>query len=204
MFADKAEWPNFMAANNDSVDPGFPSFVSDQVDSAIKYVENIRANLYPGYMWDYTQGKPMFSWLWPLPYLPYSNTTLQSAGTDGYALGDLNAYPSQLAQWEAAGGLATNVRKTPNVVPSEFNLSQNYPNPFNPSTNIQVSLKQPGQMSLKIYNVLGQLVKVVDQGYRSAGQYDFSVNMSTFSSGVYFYTLHQGSNMITKKMLLLK
>ncbi len=204
MFNDKADWPNFMAANNDSVDPGFPSFVSDQIDSAIKYVEDIRANLYPNYMWDYTNGQPLFSWIWPIPYLTYSNTALQTAGTDGYALGDLNAYPTQLAKWQAAGGLATNVKKVTNEVPSGFKLSQNYPNPFNPSTDIQVSLKQAGVMSLEIYNVLGQLVKVVAQGYKPAGVYQYNVKMDNFSSGVYFYTLQQGSNIMTKKMLLLK
>jgi len=85
-----------------------------------------------------------------------------------------------------------------------FDLSQNYPNPFNPSTDVKVSLKQSGGMSLKIYNVLGQLVKVVDQGYRAAGVYVYNVTMDNLSSGVYFYTLQQGSNTMTKKMLLLK
>jgi hypothetical protein len=204
MFTDKTEWPQFVAENNDSVDPGFPSFVSDQVDSAIKYVLNIRSNLYPNYMWDYTNGKPLFSWLWPLPELTYSNTSLQHAGTDGYALGDLNAYPSQLAAWKAAGGMALGVTKVPNTIPQSFALSQNYPNPFNPTTDIKVSLRKAGVISLDVYNVLGQLVKVVDQGYKPAGEYIYNVNMDAFASGVYFYRLQQGANSMTRKMLLLK
>jgi len=59
-------------------------------------------------------------------------------------------------------------------------------------------------MSLTIYNVLGQVVKVVDQGYKPAGQYIYNLNMDNFASGVYFYTLRQGMNSITRKMLLLK
>ncbi len=204
MFTDKAEWPNFISANNDSVDPGFPSFVSSQIDSAIKYVLDIRANAYPNYMWDYTNGKPLFSWLWPLPELTYSNTSLQHAGTDGYALGDLNAFPSQLAAWKAAGGLALGVQKVPNTIPQSFALSQNYPNPFNPTTEIKVSLKQAGVVNLDVYNVLGQLVKVVDNGYKPAGEYVYNVNMDAFASGVYFYRLQEGANSITRKMLLLK
>ena len=204
MFNNKTNWPMFVAANNDSVDPGFPSFVSDQIDSALKYVLNIRANKYPNYMWDYTKGQPLFSWLWPLPELSYSNTTLQTAGTDGFALGDLNAFPSQLAAWKAAGGLALGVQKVPNAIPQTFALSQNYPNPFNPTTDIKVSLKQAGEMNLTVYNVLGQVVQVVDQGYKPAGEYIYNVNMDRFASGVYFYTLRQGTNSITKKMLLLK
>lgn len=205
MFANKTKYPGFSMANNDSVNPGFPSFVSDQIDSAIQYVLGIRTGTSNGYMWDYTDGQPMFSWLWPLPDLSYSNTTLQKAGTDGYALGDLNFYPSQLAQWKAAGGVGVlGVKQQSHAVPTSFSLSQNYPNPFNPATEIKVSLKKAGMMSLKVYNVLGQLVKVVEQGYKPAGAYTYNVDMSSFASGVYFYTLREGTNAITKKMLLLK
>jgi ribulose bisphosphate carboxylase small subunit len=59
-------------------------------------------------------------------------------------------------------------------------------------------------MSLTVYTVLGQVVQVVDQGYKPAGEYIYNVNMDRFASGVYFYTLRQGTNSITKKMLLLK
>jgi Secretion system C-terminal sorting domain len=91
-----------------------------------------------------------------------------------------------------------------NVI-SKFQLSQNYPNPFNPSTNISYSLKESGRASLQIYNVLGELVMTVDQGYRQGGQtYSFNINMDHLSSGIYFYTLREGSNIMTKKMVLLK
>lgn len=206
MFANKTEFPGFYQAGNDSVNPGFQSFVSDQIDSAIQYVLGIRTSTSNGYMWDYlpAAGHPMFEWLWPVPDLSYSNTALQKAGTDGYALGDLNFYPTQKAAWLKAGGLQTGVQKSKTAVPESFSLSQNYPNPFNPATEIKVNLKKAGVMSLKIYNVLGQLVKVVDQGYKPAGAHFYNVDMSKFASGVYFYTLREGTNAITKKMLLLK
>ncbi len=89
-------------------------------------------------------------------------------------------------------------------VPRKFSLGQNYPNPFNPSTDITFSLDRPGDMSLDIYNILGQLVNRVASGYKSAGSYSYDVNMDAFASGVYFYTLRQGANVITRKMLLLK
>jgi len=85
-----------------------------------------------------------------------------------------------------------------------FNLYQNYPNPFNPSTTIKVSLSHGGVMSLKIYNILGQLVKVVDDSYKSAGEYVYHVNMDKFGSGVYFYVLQQGNSVLSRRMLLLK
>ncbi len=86
----------------------------------------------------------------------------------------------------------------------KFYLSDNYPNPFNPSTTISITLARSGMMSLKIYNVLGQLVKVVTQGDKAPGVYTCHVYMDNLASGVYFYTLEQGSNVMTKKMLLLK
>jgi Secretion system C-terminal sorting domain/Glycosyl hydrolase family 79 C-terminal beta domain len=88
--------------------------------------------------------------------------------------------------------------------PSGFSLRQNFPNPFNPSTAISFNLNHAGVISLRIYNVLGQLIDIIAQGYKTAGEYTYTVNMKGFSSGLYFYTLRQGTNQITKKMLLLQ
>ena len=216
MFSDHTMWPNLVAANNDSVDPGFsPSLVSAGTDSLVEYMYMLWTkgtagsfrpipyltdplNVYASVPqnWATTQG-------YPVPEnLSYTNGTLQSAGTDGFALGDLNWYPKQLALWEA--NLPNAVKSKGPQVPAKFDLSQNYPNPFNPSTDIKVTLNNAGVMSLKIYNVLGQLVDVVAQGYKPAGSYSYNVNMDRFASGVYFYSLRQGSNVLTKKMLLLK
>jgi hypothetical protein len=90
------------------------------------------------------------------------------------------------------------------LIPTSCELSNNYPNPFNPSTTIKAGISYAGVMSLRIYNVLGQLVKVVDEGYKPAGNYSYNVNMDNFAGGVYFYTLREGASAITKKMLLLK
>ena len=89
-------------------------------------------------------------------------------------------------------------------VPKEYTLRQNYPNPFNPSTVIEISLPHNGTTTLNVYNVLGQLVKTIENGEMAAGNYDFTISMDKFASGVYFYTLRQGSNSMTKKMILLK
>jgi len=90
-----------------------------------------------------------------------------------------------------------------NAVPDKFTLSQNYPNPFNPSTVIKVGLKQSGNVSLKIYNVLGEVVDIIHNGYINAGSYSYTVNMDRFASGVYFYSLREGANVLTRKMMLL-
>jgi Secretion system C-terminal sorting domain len=201
MFANSSAWPGLHEANNDTVDdPGFASSVTSQEDSLIEYVRLTRTGGLSTYLWDYNPGnQPLFPPAWPLPEnLRYTNTAMIHGGTDGYALGDLRWFPEQKATWTLG------VKTVPNAVPQKFDLSNNYPNPFNPSTDIKVSLKQSGTMSLTIYNVLGQVVEVVDQGYKPAGEYIYNVNMDRFASGVYFYTLRQGQNSLTKKMLLLK
>ncbi len=100
--------------------------------------------------------------------------------------------------------VVTGISRIPNVVPTAFSLEQNYPNPFNPSTVIRYSVPQNSQVSLKIYNVLGQEVATLYNGMQRAGTYEDAFNASRLASGVYFYALHAGSFSAVKKMLLLK
>ena len=88
--------------------------------------------------------------------------------------------------------------------PKEFELNQNYPNPFNPSTNIQYALPVDAQVSLVIYNALGQKVMELVNGQKSAGYHTATFNASALSSGVYLYRLTTPSFTQTKKMLLIK
>jgi predicted acyltransferase (DUF342 family) len=108
----------------------------------------------------------------------------------------------------AIGGTAvvTTVRTV--RVPQGFTLSQNYPNPFNPSTTIQYSLETAAQVSLKVYNILGDEVATLVNGRQEAGSYAVSFNAGTgisgLSSGVYFYRMQAGSFVSTKKLVLMK
>ncbi len=106
--------------------------------------------------------------------------------------------------WFMTPGPATGIASSPANVPGVFSLSQNYPNPFNPTTVIKVGLDKPGVMSLKITNVLGETLDEIVHGYKPTGEYRFDVDMDRYPSGVYFYTLQQGDNSLTRKMLLLK
>ena len=88
--------------------------------------------------------------------------------------------------------------------PKDLNLFQNYPNPFNPNTNIQFDLPTSGYTVLKIYNSVGQLVQtLVDQNLQ-AGRHNYNFNANQFASGIYFYRIEFGSQIITNKMILLK
>ncbi|MEW5995377.1 MAG: T9SS type A sorting domain-containing protein, partial [Candidatus Zixiibacteriota bacterium] len=90
------------------------------------------------------------------------------------------------------------------LVPDQFSLSQNYPNPFNPTTEISFSLPTASNISLEIYNVLGQRVAVLADGAYSAGHHTVTWDASRHSSGVYFYRLSTEGFVQTRKMLLLK
>jgi Secretion system C-terminal sorting domain len=98
----------------------------------------------------------------------------------------------------------TGITSGTNAIPKKFALSQNYPNPFNPSTKIDFDLPVGGTTSLKIYNILGQEVASLLNGYKAAGHFSVTFDASRYSSGVYIYRLQSASGFITKKMLLLK
>ncbi|MDZ4723369.1 MAG: FlgD immunoglobulin-like domain containing protein [candidate division Zixibacteria bacterium] len=98
---------------------------------------------------------------------------------------------------------------TPDGMPKEFSLNQNYPNPFNPSTQIAFALPTASKVELSIFNVLGQKVNTVVDGDMPAGNHTVTwdgrnASGSSVSSGVYFYRIVAGSNIQTRKMMMLK
>lgn len=95
------------------------------------------------------------------------------------------------------------VEKTP-VVPAEYQLAQNFPNPFNPATSIRYGLPVAGNVTLKIYNLLGQEVQTLVNEMQNAGTYTVRFDASRLSSGMYLYRISSGSFTQVKKMLLVK
>lgn len=81
-------------------------------------------------------------------------------------------------------------------------LFQNYPNPFNPSTTIRYGLSRPSNVTLTLYNVLGQQVRTLVRGEQTAGEHEALLDASGLSSGVYLYRLTAGSFVQTRKLLL--
>ncbi len=88
--------------------------------------------------------------------------------------------------------------------PAAFTLDQNYPNPFNPSTTIRYGLPHKSQVSLMVYNTLGQLVAQLVNGEMEAGYHEVRFDASRLSSGVYFYRLLAGTYVETRRLLLLR
>ncbi len=89
-------------------------------------------------------------------------------------------------------------------LPTEFSLSQNYPNPFNPTTVIEFTLPAASDITLEIFNVLGQRVETLASGRFSAGSHYFEFDASERTSGLFFYRLTSQNGVETKKMLLVK
>lgn len=88
--------------------------------------------------------------------------------------------------------------------PTVYSLDQNYPNPFNPSTVIRFAIPVAGEVSLSVYNTLGQKVAQLLNSTMPAGFHQVEFNAKDFPSGLYMYEVKSGEFTSTKKMLLLK
>jgi 5'-nucleotidase len=90
------------------------------------------------------------------------------------------------------------------TAPVEFTLEQNYPNPFNPTTTINYSIPEAGNVELKVYDVLGNEVANLVNQEMAPGNYTANFDASSLASGIYIYRLRTGSLMQTRKMILMK
>ena len=103
------------------------------------------------------------------------------------------------------GGMVTEVEAEGNIItPDNYSLQQNYPNPFNPETEIKFDIMNSGLVSLKVYDILGNLVQELVNKEMNAGSYKINFKAVNLASGVYIYKLQSGSFISSKKMVLLK
>ena len=98
----------------------------------------------------------------------------------------------------------SDVKELPNSFPSDFVLEQNYPNPFNPATNIRFSLPEANQVTLRVYDLLGQEVATLANQFMNAGTFEISFDASDLPTGIYTYSLTAGKLQSVKKMIYLK
>ena len=94
--------------------------------------------------------------------------------------------------------------KDDNPLPESFSLLQNYPNPFNNSTTIKYRLSKTSNVSIEIFDILGNKVELLVAKIKDAGDHEVSWNAGSYSSGLYFARLIVGTNSKTIKMILLK
>ena len=88
--------------------------------------------------------------------------------------------------------------------PERFELFDNYPNPFNPCTTIEFALAENANVELSVFNMLGEKISELINGYRSSGKYSVDFNGADIPSGIYIYRLKTDNILLTKKMVLIK
>ncbi len=89
-------------------------------------------------------------------------------------------------------------------IPAKFGLSQNYPNPFNPSTTINYEVAKETNVSLKVYDAIGNEVATLVNETKAPGTYEVIFDASNLTNGVYFYKMQAGNFTATKKLVLIK
>lgn len=128
----------------------------------------------------------------------YFDAVTVSASSSSSAISGTNSIIAQ------GGGASSFIPETEEETPVEFGLEQNYPNPFNPTTKISYSISEGGMVSLTVYDLMGQKVATIVEGFKTKGTYEVDFNASALSSGVYIYKLQSAEGNIVRKMTLLK
>ncbi len=212
-----------IGTNYADLDPGFTMHPGN-TDSIVKYINGTWIE--PTNDWvDWRlaspvtfgdDGFPVLSWP-PAFDLSYSSAYLQTAGTDGLPLGDLNWFSEKKAEFLAnRDAIVESIRdsmvnaiavydpltmdNTPlittepvtsveQLVPGQVYLT-NYPNPFKEITTIQFVLEQQSKVALGVYNLLGEQVFELTQNRLPSGSHSFDFDASNLSSGIYLYKIN--------------
>ncbi len=116
--------------------------------------------------------------------------------------------PSGDSQWGrfsiAMSNVLVSIQQIGSETPTKFALNQNYPNPFNPITNISYMIPKSSKVSLKVYDIKGQLISTLYEGNQNSGIYLTQFDGSKLASGVYFYKLEAGDYKEVRKMTMIK
>jgi hypothetical protein len=210
-------WKNQLPSFTDTKDL-FTNQLSKLKTFALATVDTASLTSLPAWRLINTGSGDFFKSDWPVPIdLSYSDADLQTSGLGGFPIGDLNWFPDKKAEWLVqrtdeynyinselnSGHLNSAVHSKENQ-PVEFQLYQNYPNPFNPGTIIKYQITKSSYVRLKVYDILGNLVKILVDEYKTQGMYSINFYAKDLASGVYFYQLRAGNYISAKKLILLK
>jgi len=168
----------------DTIDVADWNFVASDSTDYTTHVNNVASGYTSTYYVDFDENKNLYSqsyFSWTIEKWVYSGTLPMIELT------------------------LTDVEKIDSNIPNSFEVSQNYPNPFNPSTTIEFSINKTAPITLSVYNINGELItKLVNGAEFAPGVYKITFDASRLASGTYIYSISNGSNIITKKMTLLK
>ncbi|NQT78342.1 MAG: T9SS type A sorting domain-containing protein [Bacteroidetes bacterium] len=130
-------------------------------------------------------------------YIYQADITPGCAVMDNHAYQENFVYYGQLPKSDLLTGIEDELTQTNNLT-----VEQNYPNPFTNNTNIKVRLEQPGTLMVEVVNVTGQKVMSVNKGYLAAGTHFVKLDASKLDAGVYFYTVINGTDQVTRSMIV--
>ena len=154
-----------------------------------------------------------------LKLVDFQNNAIYDLGTEEnlYTISDIDGDGEKEVVYEPYGSSYIEILGTGNTTalsanninPFSFQLNQNYPNPFNPTTSISYQVQLSGDVTLNIYDVLGNRIKTLIDEPKAIGDYEIKWDGTNqmgerLSSGQYFYQLKVGDFVSTKKMVLLK
>ena len=131
----------------------------------------------------------------------FSTTTFRGAFGATRWDGAWSNYNPQFTIYAIVSDVAERFSET---IPASYMLEQNYPNPFNPSTTIVYGLPRNGQVTLKVYDVIGREVRTLVNRVQAAGTYNVNFDAQGLPTGLYFYRLRVGSHVEVKRMLFVK
>ena len=107
--------------------------------------------------------------------------------------------------FEIVDMIVANSQERVNVgAPTAFSLSKAYPNPFNPTTSMTLAVPQAGNVSVQVYNIMGQVVATLASGHMDASTYTLTWDASNASSGMYFVKAEAAGSVTTQKLVLMK
>lgn len=133
----------------------------------------------------------------------YPKSAVSYTAAEGeYPVGDLNWFPDKKAEWEAEDTSIDEELLSNN--PEKFEILGNYPNPFNPATSITYQLTNPADVTMEVFNVVGQKVDVRDLGSKSAGTHTVTYDAGNMTSGIYIVRMRAGKEVATTRMTLVK
>jgi len=170
--------PNFTLIPSGSIDRDRTQVVPSNAPGG-SYTYDAYVGEYPNFIWDED-------------HFDFSKST---DGDNGAIVGDWAEWGEEFGEGESAS-TALN--------PDSYSLSKAHPNPFNPVTTIDFSIPEATEVSLGVYNSMGQRVAILHRGMTPAGNYSIQWNAVNMSSGVYFYYLQAGDFSNIKKCVLMK
>lgn len=184
--------------------PDYPATPQGQKDFLLKLSEIIKGT-------NNNKGAGFFYWEPALISLPGKRgSDWENVATFGFS--NSSGEAEALESLSAFGDLSNLIPENENYysLPDQFLLHQNYPNPFNPETIISYQIPKSSNVSLKVYNLLGQEIAALVEEFQIAGKYSISFNINEvirykqITSGIYFYRLTAGNYSSTKKFSLIK